>query len=119
MSLSGSITKVEVKDNTGFHLLYDGVTDTVYPITVAKGIGWELRVSTTAYSSTALWSTAVTIVYDGATQGKPASNTTSGTVSRVFDFDMGKMPETDIVFNIPKFWLTDYWNAGLPPEEDW
>jgi len=118
------ITKLEVKDSTGFHTIYDGATGQKTDHNIPAGTSWELRVTTYATSSVAQWATAVTVLATGIPdaykkQGKNARNLSSGGITRAFDFNMGVMPATEVMIDRVTFWTSDYYTTTLPPVEEW
>ncbi len=94
--------------------------------TIPVGKNWELRIAWNASSTTALWTAAVTVVAspippagDLAGDGKAAkavSYATSGSYNDSGDFNMGPMPESNVTLRV-KIWVTDYYNAGAPPDQ--
>lgn len=116
------ITKIEVKDATGFHKLYDGATGAKTPWQMPPGTSWELRVTCYGKNSVAGWSMAVTQVSTGVPAayektGKPTKvYTSSGTIA--FDLNMGVIG-ANVTIQRVKAWGSDYLDLpsgqGLPP----
>ena len=127
VTLSGKITKIEVKDNVGFHALYDGLSKFIYEI--PTGVSWELRVSMTASCSTGSfanpWMTAVSVVTNIPGYEKNCKvryDESSKSISAAFDFGFGRMGSTKVTITRVKLWVTDrrpLFTAETPPESEW
>lgn len=117
--ISGKVDKIEVKDDIGFHTIWENGVKTVYKMRV--GVSWELRVSCTFTSTDQFWASAITYIRkDGKKGGKNCRFDYGGSnLGATFDFNMGTMPDKTVTFNRIKLWVTNYWTTGLPPEAQW
>jgi len=124
MISEAKITKVEVKDGTGLHTIYDGATGRKTDHKVPIGGTWEIRVTAYAKSDTPLWAVAISVTCAGVPVGypKPAVHHDKVELAKgltyVKDFEMSTKLDTRVVPKIT-WWTSDFYTGQLPPKESW
>jgi hypothetical protein len=119
-SLSGGISQIQVKDNTGvYKTIWNGVNVSPAP-TITVGTNWELRVFFIASSTAALWAASITVIAPEAQggythQSKNVRYASSGSYNDSADFNMGAMPSSNVNLRV-KLWTTDYYTVDPPPD---
>ena len=115
--------RIEVWDGHSFQTLWeDGVK---YDIEVEVGRSWELLCYFTGYNPNGYWNMSVSVVaLDLAISGLreqciPKRYYGTTVPEERLDFNMGTMPDNDIIIDRITLFSTDYWTTDCPPESMW